>query len=227
MPNTYVISDIHGCCRTFKFLLEEVIQFSKQDTLYLLGDYIDRGPDSKGVLDHIIFLQENNYKVFPLRGNHEELMLNAYQKLASHEKTWLMNGGDTTLESFGITRTPSILPKYISFCAALPHYIELEQYILVHAGLNFERDQPFEDEHAMLWIRHYVIDPVKIDHKIIVHGHTPMPMEVVETSVANAEKKYRIFLDNGCVYKKTRENLGNLCCLRLEDRKLFTCSNID
>ncbi|MFT5168289.1 MAG: serine/threonine protein phosphatase 1, partial [Saprospiraceae bacterium] len=61
----YAISDIHGCAKTFKALLEQ-ISFSKEDVLYLLGDYVDRGPDSKGVIDHIWQLQSEGYTVFCL-----------------------------------------------------------------------------------------------------------------------------------------------------------------
>ena len=70
----YAISDIHGCIATFKTLLDK-IKFSKEDELYLLGDYIDRGPDSKGVIDHIWYLQKSGYQVHCLRGNHENMLL--------------------------------------------------------------------------------------------------------------------------------------------------------
>ena len=60
---TYVIADIHGCCRTFRHLLFEVIRLKKEDTLYLLGDYIDRGPESKGVIETIMALQADEYNI--------------------------------------------------------------------------------------------------------------------------------------------------------------------
>jgi serine/threonine protein phosphatase 1 len=226
MPYSYVISDIHGCCKTFKVLLEQ-IQLSKQDKLYLLGDYIDRGPDSKGVIDHIIFLQESGYNVYPLKGNHEQMMVHAFNEEPYYEKSWKMNGGDMTLKSFGVTMLKDIPQKYISFSSSLLHYIELEKYILVHAGLNFERDDVFEDDYAMLWLRNYIVRPEKINNKIIVQGHTPTPLEAIEASIENAEGKYRIWLDNGCVYGPVRSDMGNLCCLRLEDRKLFVCSKTE
>ena len=70
----YVISDIHGCIRTFEALLK-MLHFSISDELYLLGDYIDRGPDSKSVLDLILSMRNKGYKIAALRGNHEELLL--------------------------------------------------------------------------------------------------------------------------------------------------------
>jgi len=72
----YVISDIHGCAKTFKALVDR-ISFSREDELYLLGDYIDRGPDSKGVIDHIWDLLETGYTVHCLTGNHEQMFLHA------------------------------------------------------------------------------------------------------------------------------------------------------
>jgi serine/threonine protein phosphatase 1 len=226
MSYSYVISDIHGCCKTLKALLEE-IQLSTQDKLYLLGDYIDRGPDSKGVIDHLIFLQENGYQVFPLKGNHEEMMVKAISEEPYYEESWRMNGGDATLKSFGIAQLRDMPVSYRSFCSSLVHYIELEKYILVHAGLNFEREDVFEDDYAMLWLRHYQVRPEKIKNKIIVHGHTPTPKEAIERSIEQATTTHRIFLDNGCVYGSSKPDMGTLCCLRLEDRKLFSYAKID
>ena len=95
------ISDIHGCCKTFKALLNK-IKFNSNDELYLLGDYIDRGPDSKGVIDYIWQLQKEGYQVNCLRGNHEQMMLRAafVENKLDH---WMRNGGETTLFSFGNT----------------------------------------------------------------------------------------------------------------------------
>ena len=70
------ISDIHGCLKTFKLMVEEQIVLSQKDELYLLGDFVDRGPNSKGVLDYIMSLQEAGYQLHCLRGNHEDMMVN-------------------------------------------------------------------------------------------------------------------------------------------------------
>ena len=84
----YVISDIHGCYNTFKRLVEEVIGLTKSDWLFLLGDYIDRGPSSKDVLDYILDLKESGYSLFPLRGNHEDDLLD-YAKGELRFLLWL------------------------------------------------------------------------------------------------------------------------------------------
>jgi serine/threonine protein phosphatase 1 len=74
MPNRILaISDIHGNNKTFLDLLDK-IALTKDDELYLLGDYIDRGPDSKGVIDTIWKLMDDNYRVFCIKGNHEEML---------------------------------------------------------------------------------------------------------------------------------------------------------
>ena len=90
----FAISDIHGCIKTFKTLVDR-IEFSKEDTLYLLGDYIDRGPDSKGVIDHIWKIQEEGYRVHCLRGNHEQMLLEELKNI----KFWYQ-GEPAMLKSF-------------------------------------------------------------------------------------------------------------------------------
>ena len=108
------VSDIHGCLKTFKALIEHQVEFTKKDELYLLGDYIDRGPDSKGVLDYVMNLQEAGYKVFCVKGNHEEMMVNAVQN-NEDVAMWLYNGGQESLASFGTEDPGEIPPKYLNF----------------------------------------------------------------------------------------------------------------
>jgi serine/threonine protein phosphatase 1 len=227
LKRTLVISDIHGCLKTFKQLLTEIVQYTKEDTLYLLGDYIDRGPDSKGVIDYILYLKKEGYSIFTLRGNHEQLLLEAYGNFPLSDSTWRRNGGEDTLRSFNIRGPQKLTEEYISFFSSLGYYAELDHFILVHAGLNFEMKNPFEDLESMLWIRRYEVDPVKINNKIIVQGHTPTPLESIRTSILNADKTHRIFLDNGCVYGTEKEGFGNLCCLNLLNRELLYCPKID
>ena len=93
------VSDIHGCLKTFKALVEEQVVLNPQDELYLLGDFIDRGPDSKGVLDYVMQLDEAGYQVHCLRGNHEDMMLQAVRD-REDIGMWLFNGGQQALDSF-------------------------------------------------------------------------------------------------------------------------------
>jgi len=155
MPR-YAITDIHGCAKTFKKMLAE-LNFSQKDKLYLLGDYIDRGPDSKGVLDHILDLQSSGYQVHCLKGNHEEKILLSRHDI-NQSRNWLTWGGKETLESFGVDKINDIDNKYLEWMEALPNIIELPDYVLVHAGLNFLIPDPLVDQYAMRWIRNWYQD---------------------------------------------------------------------
>ena len=97
----YVVGDIHGCVKSFRNLVTEKLRLTKEDTLFLLGDYIDRGPDSKSVLDFIIELQRESYTVKPIMGNHEYMLL---QSLDNETEffNWMKNGSAQTLMSFGV-----------------------------------------------------------------------------------------------------------------------------
>ena len=116
----FAISDIHGCNITFKALLEK-IDFQKTDELYMLGDYVDRGPNSKGVIDAILELQKEGYFVKCLMGNHEEAMIKA-RKDMQMLYNWLEWGGRETLESFGTRIVHEIPQKYWDFMDSLDFY---------------------------------------------------------------------------------------------------------
>lgn len=220
----WAITDIHGCNKTFVGLVDH-LELEEDDQLYLLGDYIDRGPDSKGVFDTIFNLESNGINVHCLRGNHEQMMLETFNgELA--ESNWMLNGGHSTLDSFGVERVQEVSDKYISFLKQLPYYFELEEYVLVHAGLNTDTASPFEDKHAMLWIRGHEHDPAAINHKTVVHGHTPIPYEKVKDQVEQQNSPL-INLDNGCVYKGKRDGMGKLCALELNERRLISLENQD
>ena len=91
MTRIFVIGDIHGCCNTFKKLLLEKLGIQKPDKIYCVGDYVDRGNDSKGVIDFIINLRGKGYRIYTLRGNHEQMMLDS---TIDQERLylWLKNG---------------------------------------------------------------------------------------------------------------------------------------
>jgi serine/threonine protein phosphatase 1 len=213
----YAISDIHGCYQTFQYLVAEVLNLQPTDELYLLGDYIDRGPDSKGVIDFIVDLQEAGFKVRTLSGNHEVMMLQALDnpQFLAH---WHLNGGQATLDSFGAETVFDIPLKYWQFLQQLPFYFELEDYLLVHAGFNFKAEDPFSDMHAMVWIRNFKINQKILGHRKIVHGHTPTPATFIAKQVADpAAKVYNI--DGGCVYHQVPK-LGHLTALNLDSLDL-------
>lgn len=213
----FAISDIHGCLKTFEALLDE-IQFSTSDELYILGDYIDRGPDSKGVIDLIWKLEQEGYHVRCLRGNHEQMLLDILdQPSRSYDP-----GDEQLLDSFRVNHAMRIPEKYIKWCRQLPYYFEVDEYLLVHAGFNFNIDDPLSDTHAMMWIRNWRadIDREWLNGRIVVHGHTPTPRHAIEIYLQTLAYTPELIIDNGCVYHGRHEQLGELCALDLGERKL-------
>jgi serine/threonine protein phosphatase 1 len=220
--NRYAISDIHGCNKTFRYLVQNVLQVKPEDELYLLGDYIDRGPDTKGVLDFVMELQEKHYQVSTLMGNHEDMMLQALEG-TEYLNHWYMNGGHQTLASFDVNDIREIPEKYWRFLHQLDSYVELEDYLLVHAGFDFESPNPFQNEKAMLWIRDFKLDENYTKGKTIVHGHTPIPYFEIEDAAADATNKI-IDIDSGCVFKM---RMGHLTALNLDTRRLHVVRNME
>ena len=211
----YVISDIHGCSRTFRTLVEDVLKFSDTDELYLLGDYVDRGPDSKGVLDFIMELQQGD-NVRVVRGNHDHLMMESAGNRAT-AASWTINGGESTLRSFGIEDPTGIPPKYLDLVRKMEYFIELDDVFLVHAGFNFSAEDVFADLNSMMYIRHMKIDNALVKYKKIIHGHTPILLSTIRESVDKAYQEVNI--DNGCVFGPV-EGYGNLVALELDEMRL-------
>ncbi len=222
----YAISDIHGCAKTFKALLDR-ISFSPEDELYLLGDYIDRGPDSKGVIDHIWHLQETGHTVHCLRGNHEQMFLHA---IDARDELFGINetrGYAETITSFGVSNIDYIPKKYVNWMKNLDFYLEVDQYILVHAGLSFSSGNPFENKREMIWIRYWYegIDRAWLGDRIIVHGHTPTPQLEIKKSVQALAEIPAIDIDNGCPFESF--GFGNLCAFELGTQRFTFQANID
>lgn len=229
-----VVGDVHGCYKTLRRLVEEIVGVSKDDKLYFVGDYIDRGPSSKQVLDYLIELKNNGYQIYPLKGNHEEMLINAYLDQSSNNfLLWMMNGAETTFRSYGIE--PSALmgeaslnelpEQHISFMRKMPYYYKLEKYILVHAGINFASEKPFEDYVSMVWCRDCENYLSASGGRTIVHGHTPIPLEFIQSSVDEGIAA-DINLDAGCVYTDM-VGMGNLVALDLESLRIYSTENID
>lgn len=217
----FAVSDIHGCFKTFRHLIENIIALQKKDYLFLLGDYIDRGPDSKGVLDYILQLKEAGYNLVALRGNHEVLALESLNNPTKYD-SWIINGGQKTLNSFGVSDIHEIPELYFRVFGSLPYYTLLPDYWLVHAGFNFKADNIFEDYHAMLWIRNWYsnINLEMLQGQIIVHGHTPIkPKEILENLDLRAYPAINI--DAGCTFGRS------LCALDLDKQTVVFQENID
>ncbi len=237
MIKKWVIPDIHGCVRTLATLIENQIKPNKNDHLIFLGDYIDRGPDSKGVIDYIMNLEDNEYNVTPLLGNHEDYCIRTFDEdrknkgfLGIRSKTkmqreWEMHGGGKTLESFNVDYPKDIPGKYIDWMRNLPYFVEVDDFIIVHAGLNFKIDDPFSDKRSMIWIRDFKVDPEKISNKKVIHGHVPVNLEFIDMSLKNPDYNF-IDLDNG-IYFNDRAGYGNLLALDLGSMEYLTQSLMD
>lgn len=220
------ISDIHGCCKSFKALLKQ-LQFGIDDELYLLGDYVDRGPDSKGVIDHIWTLKEEGHLVHCLRGNHEHMMLMASVE-GNTSDHWMRNGGQATLASFGADNVQDIPEEYILWIRKLPFYLLVDQYILVHAGLNFMAKSPLSELKDMLWIRDWYddIDKEWLQGATVIHGHTTMKKTKIEEMLRDIKNNSVLDIDNGCVFKES-EDKGRLCAFDMTSQQLYFQEYID
>ena len=229
---SYVISDTHGCLLTLRHLVEDLIAFSKNDSLFLLGDYIDRGPLSAQLLDYLISLTENGYQIFPLRGNHEQMLLDSMYSTSAY-LLWLQNMGNETIASYknlyGINFSfPQDIPKkHYTFLRSLPYYeIVNQKFLLVHGGINYYAKNPLEDTNALLWNRPVEVPTGFMPGHTIIHGHTPTPLRTILEKLEETEQRL-IPLDAGCVYKGKIAGCGYLAALNLDEMSLLFCENID
>lgn len=221
MNKKYVISDIHGCAYTFKELLNR-IAFSKYDELYVLGDYINRGPNSKKVIDFIIELQNQGYNIKALKGNHEEMIFDSIDI-----EDWTP-GAKETLSSFNIQHLNQLDEKYIKWFSSLKSsYIE-RPFIFVHAGFNFDNENPFEDKKSALWIQDWYesINYNWLGDHSIIHGHVPKSKREIEVMLKEFANTKVLNIDNGC-YLKEEPEFGSLCCIELNSLQLTFQKNID
>jgi serine/threonine protein phosphatase 1 len=225
MKRQFAISDIHGCLRTFEALLDQ-IALTKDDDLYLLGDYVDRGPDSKGVIDKIWQLQAEGYNVQCLAGNHEHMTLDD-EKLGSENGWHRLGQYNYFLSSFDANNMQEVPIKYYDWMRNLPLFFEISGFVLVHAGLNFRSKNPLSDPKELLWIRNWH-DQINYDwlgDRIIVHGHQPIHKEDIEAMHQSLPYLRVIDIDAGCsAFKRTT---GHLCAYNLTENTLHFQKSLD
>lgn len=213
MNRTYVIGDIHGCAGLLNELLEKIsLDADQDDTILFIGDYIDRGPDSKGVIDRVLRLMEDHGRVIPLMGNHELMLLNAMRGINQEE--FLAVGGLATLHSYGISpdkigNMDFLLPaSHRAFLEDLLPYWEGAEHIFVHAGLQPGVHLTQQSPDWLFWARDNFIHTDYDFGKIVVYGHTPFDKPQVDGN--------KIGIDTGAVY-------GNaLTCLVLPDTSFIS-----
>jgi len=213
------IGDIHGCLKTVKALWKKLEPHSDHIHLFI-GDYIDRGPDSKGVVDFLL-KKKNERKCVFLRGNHEQMLLDALEKGDAYN--WMLNGGDTTLKSYGDqVRVNEIPQDHIDFYTLTLPYYETDNYFFVHAGapphqtLKESKSDP-EARKFFLWGREHLNAAETAWEKTVVFGHTPRSSPI--------KKNKMIGIDTGCVYN--RLGYGKLTAVQLPEMKFFQQSSLD
>lgn len=168
MMREFVVGDIHGCSAALARLDEE-LQFGSEDRLITLGDYVDRGPDSRGVIDYLIALRERCHYV-ALRGNHEIMMLRARDEPATLQD-WLACGGSRTLESYGSRRLDAVPARHWDFLEQTLRYYETERDFFVHANADPDLPLSEQSDYALFWEQIRDAAPHQCGKRMIC-GHT-------------------------------------------------------
>ncbi len=224
----YVISDIHGEFPRYQQMLE-TINFQPEDTLYVLGDVIDRGAQGIEIIEDIMA----RANVVPLLGNHEKMCLNAFSRPINPEAMSLWrdyNGGNTTYRALKYRRTAEQRRKILSWMESLPDHLNItvgsKSFHLVHAF-------PADNTEARIWTRPDYSDPVPFqDNRVVIVGHTVTAhflgeqsphdamraLESMEEHFLIVHAPHFIAIDCGC---GNRTPARRLACLRLEDFQEF------
>ena len=221
----YAIGDIHGRSDLLAKLLEDIERDAAQTApdgrraLIFLGDYIDRGPDSRGVVDMALHALPRGFDAHFLKGNHEALLLDFLEDPADLDQ-WLANGAAPTFSSYGVDIAALVRARAEpetwrrALLAALPEdhrrffaHLELAvafgDYLFVHAGVRPDVPLDAQDPNDLVWIRREFLRSEADFGKVVVHGHTPMPTPEIRAN--------RIGIDTGAVFT------DRLTALRLEN----------
>ncbi len=217
----YAIGDVHGCLDQLRALHQAVAEDLAarpvaSSTLIHLGDYVDRGPDSAGVVRLLLEgpMPAGIGNVVNLTGNHEEMMLAALDDRSPPVvRHWLMNGGGATLDSFGLREEadPAIWaerlpPRHVAFLRGLALTHRAGGYFFVHAGVRPDVPLSAQVRDDLLWIRQPFLSSTASFEAVVVHGHTPVPFPEL--------RRNRIGIDTGAVVG------GVLTCAVLERNKV-------
>jgi serine/threonine protein phosphatase 1 len=213
----YVIGDIHGCADEIRHLID-ALPLARGDRVVFLGDYIDRGPDSHGVVSYLRSLQQQHEEIdfVFLKGNHEDMLLSYLGLSGQHGDMFLINGGKATLASYGIgpenltaRHILSAIPStHLEFYGQLKNYHLMDPFLCVHAGIHPQKTLAEQSDEEFLWIRNaFIYRPHTLPYTVIF-GHTPQ-------AAVFYDLPYKVGLDTGLVY-------GNmLTCLEVDEKVLF------
>ena len=233
---TFVVGDIHGHAGLLRDLLPQLREAAEPgDALVFVGDYVDRGPDSQGVIEQVLELIHDGWDgpVTTLKGNHEVLMLDFLAGSPVYEpEIWLHNGGEETITSYTEEEmwTPEwadSLPRaHLDFLGGLQIWHEDENGIYVHAGIAPGKLPAESDEEELLWIREPFIHSNFAWDKVVVFGHTPQHERVLIPPWDRSKLPWRplvrpekIGIDTGAAYG------GPLTAVLLPERRFFSARN--
>lgn len=198
MPRTFAIGDLHGCLGHLEALLARISYRPGEDRLIFLGDYVDRGPDSAGVVERLLALRGESPQVVCLMGNHERMFLDFVD--GRRAALFLANGGRETLASYKrrsgrwqrFTGHAELPDDHLAFLRDLPLIHLTPTHLFVHAGLRPGIPLEAQTEEDLLWIREpFFTVPVEID-RTVVFGHSPMVTPFCEAK--------RVGIDTGACY---------------------------
>ena len=205
----FAIGDIHGCPDELAAILKSIAP-GPTDTVVFVGDYVDRGPSARDVIEQLVELQRGPAEVVFLKGNHEDMMLSFLGFPGHYGESFLFNGGSQTLDSYGISedtleRAIEFLPaNHLEFLQGLATSYHRPPYLFVHAGIMPTRQLEEQAVEDMLWIRQEFIFNVHQIDATVVFGHTPMRAVMVDLP-------YKLGIDTGLVYG------GRLTCLEFSE----------
>lgn len=209
--SVFAIGDVHGCADELEELLG-MLPLDDNSTVIMLGDYIDRGPFSRRVLE-ILMEAKSQHRVVTLSGNHEE-MLREFLDGSNPQRVarFILNGGSSTLADFANDQGEWVIPKgHVAFLEDLKLWHETDDHFFVHAGvpdIALKELDPVRDRDEVLWIRRAFIGNPRRWEKRIVHGHTPV--NAVEVSAT------RINVDTACAYG------GFLTAIELPSHRIYS-----
>ncbi|HKV55838.1 MAG TPA: metallophosphoesterase family protein [Candidatus Binataceae bacterium] len=205
----FAIGDIHGCVDELSAMMNAIAP-TRGDTIVFVGDYVDRGPSAKGVIDLLLDLRGGEAEYVFLKGNHEDMMLAFLGMPGHYGESFLFNGGAVTLESYGVSedvldQSIERLPaSHVDFLKGLSTSYLSPPYLFVHAGISPLRQLEEQSTEDMLWIRQeFIFHPHQIG-QTVVFGHTPMRAVMVDLP-------YKLGIDTGLVYG------GKLTCLEFNE----------
>jgi serine/threonine protein phosphatase 1 len=199
----FAVGDIHGNINELRTLIDFLKKdkgLDTRDCLVFIGDYIDRGPASRQVIDLMLSLKAAFPKTVFLKGNHEDMLLGFLGQGGNGGDVYLSNGGVAFFESYGIAPFGSISqvlidlpPSHVDFVKSLELGVVSENFVFVHAGIDPEKGLADQDPEDLLWIRKAFINSGHAIGKTVVFGHTAFDQVLLDLP-------FKIGIDTGIAY---------------------------